>query len=136
VISVVYSKKIYIASAVVEYRIEVRLTDCAIRRSQSFLSSLPISSRRFLEVFAIQVEVICMATEGSSRFVLSIFFLIVARSFVVRWLVKHVADGGFEGCLVGVGSFLFEPVSWILSAVIRTVVQSTEIGIRDKNKYP
>jgi hypothetical protein len=24
---------------------------------------------------------------------------------------------GFERCLVGVGSFLFEPVSWILSAV-------------------
>jgi hypothetical protein len=113
----------YVASAAVEYRIEVRLTDCAIRRSQSFLSSLLISSRRFLGVFAIHVEVNLMATEGSSRFALSIFLLIVARSFVVRWLVEHVADGGFEGCLVGVGSFLFEPVSWIFSAVIRTVVQ-------------
>ena len=42
-----YLGKRYIASAAVEYRIEVRLTDCAIRRSQSILSSL-LSSRRFL----------------------------------------------------------------------------------------
>ena len=55
-----YLGKKYIAIAAVEYRIEVRLTDCAIRRSQSFLSSLPISSRRFLGVFAIHVEVIWM----------------------------------------------------------------------------
>ena len=85
----------YIASATVEYRIVVRLTDCTIRRSQSFLSSL-LSIRRFLGVFAIHGEVIWMASEGSSRFALSIFLLILARSVGVRWLVEHVADGGFE----------------------------------------
>ena len=95
-------ENIYIASAAVEYRIEVRLTDYAIRRSQSFLSSL-LSSRRFLGVFVIHVKVIWMASEGSSRFELSIFLLIVARSVGVRWLVEHVvADGGVERCLVGV----------------------------------
>ena len=91
-----YLGKKYIASAAVEYRIEVRLTDCAIRRSQSFLSSSSLSSCRFLGVFAVHFEVIWMASEGSSRFALSIFLLVVARSVGVRWLVKHVADGGFE----------------------------------------
>jgi hypothetical protein len=91
-----YLGKRYIASAAVEYCIEVRLTDCAIRRSQSFLSSL-LSSRRFLGVFAIHVEVIWMASEVSSRVTLSIFLLIVTRSVGVRLLVEQVADdGGFE----------------------------------------
>ena len=88
-----YLGKKYIASAAVEYRIEVRLTDCAIRKSQSFLSSSSLSSCRFLGVFAIYVEVIWLS---SSRFALSIFLLVVARSVGVRWLVEHVADGGFE----------------------------------------
>ena len=91
-----YLGKKYIASAAVEYRIEVRLSDCAIRRSQSFLSSSSLSSCRFLGVFAVHVEVVWMASEGSSRFALSIFLLIVARSVGVRWLIEHVADGGFE----------------------------------------
>ena len=91
-----YFGKEYIAGAAVEYRIEVRLTDCAIRRSQSLLSALPISSCSLLRVFAVHFEVVWMATEGSCRFALSIFLLIVARSFVVRWLVEHVADGSFE----------------------------------------
>ena len=84
-----------IASAAVEYRIEVRLADCAIRRSQSLLSS-SLSSRRFLGVFAVHVEVVWMASEGSSRFALSIFLLGVARSIGVRLLVEHIADGGFK----------------------------------------
>ena len=91
-----YLGKKYIASAAVEYRIEVRLTDCAIRRRKSFLSSSSLSSCRFLGVFAVHIEVIWMASEGSSRFALSIFLLVVARSVDVRLLIEHVADGSFE----------------------------------------
>ena len=56
----------YIASAAVEYRIEVRLTDCAICRSLSFLSPFLVLLGLVVWVLAaIHVEVIWMATEWS-----------------------------------------------------------------------
>ena len=102
-----YLGKEYIAGAAVEYRIEVRLTDCAICRFQSLLSSPPVSPCCFLRVVAVHIKVVGVATEGSAWFALPIFHFI-ARSFIALWLIEHVSDGGFEGCLISVRSFKLE----------------------------
>ena len=58
----------YVASSAVEYRIEVRLFDCAIRRSLSLLSLLLVALRLVIRVFAaVYVEVVGIASERSAR---------------------------------------------------------------------
>ncbi len=75
----------YFASSAVEYRIEVRLSDCAIRRSLSLLSLLPVALRLVIRVLAaVHVEVVGIASERTARVerfftFLSIFSLSTSR---------------------------------------------------------
>ena len=53
----------YVASSAVEYRIEVRLTDCAIRRSLSLLSLFLVALWLIVGVLAaVHVEVVRIAS--------------------------------------------------------------------------
>ena len=52
-----------VAGSAIEYRIEVRLTDCAIRRSLSLLSPLLVALGLIIGVrAAVHIEVVWMAS--------------------------------------------------------------------------
>jgi hypothetical protein len=88
-----------VVGSAVEYRIEVRLSDCVIRRSLSLLSLLLVALRLVIRVLAaVHVEVVGIASERSARVEGFFTFLstIFSRSLLFCRLVEHLADHGAE----------------------------------------
>ena len=112
----------YVASSAVEYRIEVRLTDCAIRRSLSLLSLFLVVLRLTIRVLAaVHVEVVWIASERSARIEgFFTFLFIFSRSLLFCRLVEHFTDHSSErGLISGGGS---RSVIGVRSAVSGIVV--------------
>ena len=102
----------YIASSiVVEYRIEVRLTDCAVGRSLSLLASLLLVFLWLIlrVLAAVHVEVVWIASQWSVA-IFSFLHLLV-RSLLIHRLAKHFTNDDLEECLICEGLIGFEPIS-------------------------
>jgi hypothetical protein len=92
-----YLRGKYVTGSAVEYRVEARLTDCAIRRSLSFLSPFLTFLWLVIRVLAaVHVEVVVIATKRSASVERFFTFFFMSRSLLVRWLVEYISYRSFE----------------------------------------